>query len=71
MVHVLYTHAKNLRHVSHQNRVTLKEFEATTREIIFLPQHTFSSGNASGKPLRWLFAKRFQNNLLENGFSSI
>ena len=33
VVYVLYRHAKNLRHVSPQNRFTLKEFETTTREI--------------------------------------
>ena len=33
MVYVLDRHAKNLRHVSPQNRFTLKEFETTTREI--------------------------------------
>ena len=41
MVYVLYRHAKNLRHVSPQNRFTLIEFETTTREtglIIFLRQ---------------------------------
>ena len=32
-VYVLYRHAKSLRHVSPQNRFTLKEFETTTREI--------------------------------------
>ena len=38
-------HAKNLRHVSPQNRFTLEEFETTTREIeliIFLSaRHKF------------------------------
>ena len=29
----LYRRAKNLRHVSPQNRFTFKEFETTTREI--------------------------------------
>ena len=33
MVSVLYRHAQNLRHVSPQNRFSLKEFESTTREI--------------------------------------
>ena len=33
MVYVLYRLAKNLRHVSPQNRFTFKEFETTTREI--------------------------------------
>ena len=39
--YVTHRHAKNLRHVSPQNRFTLKEFETTTREtglIIF--RHT-------------------------------
>ena len=31
--YVTHRHAKNLRHVSPQNRFTLKEFETTTREI--------------------------------------
>ena len=42
MVYVLYRHAKNVRHVSLQNRFTLKEFEITTREfglIIFRRAH--------------------------------
>ena len=34
MVYVLYRLAKNLRHVSPQNRFTFKEFETTTREIL-------------------------------------
>ena len=56
MVYVLYRHAKNLRHVSPQNRFTLKEFETTTREIglIILRDQAFSSTNASGKRLQWL-----------------
>ena len=33
MVYVLYRHDENLRHVSPQNRFTLKEFERTTRDI--------------------------------------
>ena len=33
MVSVLYGDAQNLRHVSPQNRFSLKEFESTTREI--------------------------------------
>ena len=33
MDYVSYRHAKNLRHVSPQNRFTLKEFETTTGEI--------------------------------------
>ena len=33
MVSVLYRHAQNLRHVYPQNRLSLKEFETTTREI--------------------------------------
>ena len=33
MVYVLYKHAKNLHHVSPQNRFTFKEFETATREI--------------------------------------
>ena len=44
MVYVLYRHAKNIRHVSPQNRFTLKEFETTTREIgliIFLMQPSY------------------------------
>ena len=32
-VYVLYRHAKNLRHVSPQNRFTLKEFETTTERL--------------------------------------
>ena len=32
-VYVIYRHAKNLRLVSPQNRLTLKEFDTTTREI--------------------------------------
>ena len=41
VVYVLYRHAKNLRHVSPQNRFTLKEFETTTWEIglIIFPWH--------------------------------
>ena len=31
--YVTHRHEKNLRHVSPQNRFTLKEFETTTREI--------------------------------------
>ena len=56
MVYVLYRHARNLRHVSPQNRLTLKEFETTTREIglIILRDQAFSSTNASGKRLQWL-----------------
>ena len=50
MVYVLYRHAKNLRHVSPQNRFTLKEFETTTREIglIIFPLQSF--GTALCKP---------------------
>ena len=33
MIYVLYRLAKNLRHVSPQNRFTFKEFETITREI--------------------------------------
>ena len=33
MVSVLCGHAQNLRHVSPQNRFSLKEFESATREI--------------------------------------
>ena len=33
MVYVLYRHAENLRHVSPQNRFSLKEFETTTGDI--------------------------------------
>ena len=33
VVYVLYRHVKNLRHVSTQNKFTLKEFETTTWEI--------------------------------------
>ena len=33
MVYVFYRHAKNLRHLSPQNKFTLKEFETTTWEI--------------------------------------
>ena len=33
MVYVIKRHAKNLGHVSPQNRFTFKEFETTTREI--------------------------------------
>ena len=36
MVHNIYSYAKNLRHVSPQNRFTLKEFETTTREIALI-----------------------------------
>ena len=33
MVSILYRHAQNLHHVYPQNRLSLKEFETTTREI--------------------------------------
>ena len=39
-VYVLYRHAKSLRHVSPQNRFTLKEFETTTREIGLIIFHS-------------------------------
>ena len=41
--YVTHRHAKNLRHVSPQNRFTLKEFETTTREIgLIIFRHEFS-----------------------------
>ena len=33
MVFVLYRHSQDLRHLSPQNGISLKEFETTTREI--------------------------------------
>ena len=52
VVYVLYRHAKNLRHVSPQNRFTLKEFETTTREIGLIIFHNHSRDWINNFPKR-------------------
>ena len=55
-VSVLYGHAQNLRHISPQNRFSLKEFESTTREIGLIIFQSIVSSTEQVRKIVFVFA---------------